>query len=970
MNLITNKTTAATARLPATKAQQRLLKIYQFGERFRTIHNIGGLFRISGDVDPDILRAAIQEVMKSHAVLRGIFSIGDDGIYFDISDATAYVAPFALHAIASDETDLLAATFKEILKLPFDIYREPPWKMHYLRTATGKSAVVLAMHHLISDYQSVAIIIKETIYFYEKLSGRSPSLYEAAYTSDEDALLHYARQEDVACKRYLKDVRDRISGVNPLRLFEKDADLFKKSFDLDYYIFSIDDRLTKDISQLGREFGISVSSIYLTAFSLLLQESSGQDEMLVGFPVDGRSDSKNIRAVGFLSAPSVLKIDIDHHDTIVNVCQQNMREIRHAFRTRFVPLADAFQSENGEHSAGVQALFSFVNLPYEDDGTNTISIERIIAGIARSDLDIWLTILNKNSQLHGVIELSLDLADRHRLEQLADRYVSLLRAIVANPIANVGSIVSKYRFRSKDTIDIAASFTGDPIASAAAFWCEKTGLQVSVNVRPYQMVVQSLLEEQGGEGASRGFFCLLRLTDFFRNRVDQPSEAEYDDLIADLCNAFSSSLARRRVVHTAIVCPTAEQDKQAKLAEERLVRALTAVSGLKCINLSEFFYAGQFSPSSERLAHIPYHDDFYEYLAIEIAREAYLANIPKTKVVVLDCDNTLWRGVIGEEGVDGVSLDAGHLALQCKVVQLHDAGVLVALCSKNDHEVIEAFFHQRSDTLLKWHHIAATRISWDSKVEGIVSLAQELNLGLDSFLFIDDNPLEIIDVQHRLPEVLCIRIPDDPAALEPFITNLWPLAIKPSSSEDARRTSMYQTEAKRKALAEQALSYSDFVASLNVKVDIRPLSTDNLARACQISLRTNQFNLLSTRYTESDLLAIADFPDYVARIITCEDKFGSYGDIGLMVARCCDKDMQVASFALSCRAMGRGVEIEMVRELGRIGLSYRLETLSLTAMKTARNTPAINFVRSLGGSSESEFTDDMTRIVLPMLAAS
>ena len=249
---------------------------------------------------------------------------------------------------------------------------------------------------------------------------------------------------------------------------------------------------------------------------------------------------------------------------------------------------------------------------------------------------------------------------------------------------------------------------------------------------------------------------------------------------------------------------------------------------------------------------------------------------------MLDCDNTLWKGVVGEDGTAGIAIPPAWRALQQFMVELSGRGFLLCLSSKNDEADVLDVLDHRPDMVLKRKHLVAWRINWQPKSENIRSLAHELNLGLESFIFIDDNPLECAEVRAACPEVLTLRLPIE-GELTPFLEHVWAFDRFQLTAEDQERTAMYQQEVERGRFLKQALTIEDFLTGLDLKIKISEPARSQLARVAQLTQRTNQFNFTTIRRTDSEVERLAE-SGLECWIVEVSDRFGDYGLVGVMIA--------------------------------------------------------------------------------------
>jgi FkbH-like protein len=265
--------------------------------------------------------------------------------------------------------------------------------------------------------------------------------------------------------------------------------------------------------------------------------------------------------------------------------------------------------------------------------------------------------------------------------------------------------------------------------------------------------------------------------------------------------------------------------------------------------------------------------------------------------------------------------------------------------SKNVEADVLEVFSKRPDMRLKPHHVVAHRINWLPKAANIRSLAEELNLGLDSFVFLDDNPIECAQMQSELPQVVTIQVPPGPE-IPRLLRHIWNFDKLATTTEDANRTRMYRENSARRAMESSAASIEQFIAALDLKVDIAEPLDDEWPRVEQLTQRTNQFNFTTRRRTASELKSLVADGAHVLRV-RVSDRFGDYGLVGAMVARPSGREIVVDTLLLSCRVLGRGVEHAMVRMLGERALRLDLEAVLLPFIATSRNVPARAFADSI-----------------------
>ena len=516
------------------------------------------------------------------------------------------------------------------------------------------------------------------------------------------------------------------------------------------------------------------------------------------------------------------------------------------------------------------------------------------------------------------------------------------------------------------TIRVAASFTTDALIPAFRFWVKELTLEAGVDVAPYGQLMQSLLDPSSllngrGRGAN---VLLLRVLDWLRELpadhvADMERVREYLHQTAQDFEAAVRAHRSQAGTETLLVfCPSYGAASSAesilvRQTEEALAASLAAVPGLQIITAAAFHAHYDVDEDAvhdelrDHIAHIPYRDEYLHVLAAIAMRHVYKRLAPVRKVVVVDCDNTLWKGVVGEVGPEGLEFDAGNRALHALLGRLTESGVLVCLASKNEEPDVWRVFETRPDCGLRREQIVAAMINWQPKSQNLRALAARLNLGLDSFVFLDDNPVECAEVRANCPEVLTIQWPHEPERGERLVRHIWELDGGKATKEDARRTAMYKEEIERQQARSQTLTFEDFIASLKLEVDFAPLSAEDLRRSAQLTLRTNQFNFTTIRRDEADVQALADGGRHEIRTVRVKDRFGDYGLVGLVIAERGTEEWNLDTFLLSCRVLGRGVEHQIVADLGRMAAETGAKRVKLRVETTKRNTPARSFLESI-----------------------
>lgn len=329
------------------------------------------------------------------------------------------------------------------------------------------------------------------------------------------------------------------------------------------------------------------------------------------------------------------------------------------------------------------------------------------------------------------------------------------------------------------------------------------------------------------------------------------------------------------------------------------------------------------------------------------------------KLIVLDLDNTLWGGVAAEIGWENVQL-GGHDPIGEAFVEFQDAlkslqnrGILLALASKNREEVAMTAIAQHPEMHLHPNDFVAWRINWNDKAQSVAEIAAELNLGLQSVVFIDDNPAERARVREALPEVFVPEWPDDRMLYASTLLSLACFDAPAISQEDLARTQMYAAERERQRLHASVGSVADWLRTLDIRVHAERLTEVNLARTAQLLNKTNQMNLSTRRLTETELWAWTQQPGRVLWAFRISDRFGDAGLTGIASLAIENRQAEIIDFVLSCRVFGRQIEDAMVYILAEHARSLSLNQLAAAYLPTSKNQPCLEFWRQRSGFAET-----------------
>ena len=333
---------------------------------------------------------------------------------------------------------------------------------------------------------------------------------------------------------------------------------------------------------------------------------------------------------------------------------------------------------------------------------------------------------------------------------------------------------------------------------------------------------------------------------------------------------------------------------------------------------------------------------------------------PRKKCLVLDLDNTLWGGVLGEDGAAGIKMSGDYPGnafayFQESLLDLAHNGVIITVCSKNNEEDVKELWDKNPFMKIGPKDIAAYRINWNNKADNIREIAKELNIGLDAMVFIDDNPTERELVRQELPMVAVPEFPNRPYKLMEFYRSIVAdyFQTYTLTNEDRNKTAQYKANALRATELSRFTNLTDFIKSLNIQIDLHKANEFTVTRIAQMTQKTNQFNLTTHRYSEADINAFMAHKDTVY-CISVSDKFGDNGITGAIIITYSGKTAEIDTFLLSCRILGKNIETVFIKTVLNLLLKKGVKEVKATYIPTQKNSQVANFYDSIGFTLTSE----------------
>ncbi|HEX4492952.1 MAG TPA: HAD-IIIC family phosphatase [Acidimicrobiia bacterium] len=549
---------------------------------------------------------------------------------------------------------------------------------------------------------------------------------------------------------------------------------------------------------------------------------------------------------------------------------------------------------------------------------------------------------------------------------------------------------------------VLASFTFDLLVPYLLVECARRGLDAAVETGPFNQLEQLVLDRESALWTAAPDVVIVapRLEDLapeldaqFLSTATDAAIDGYVSRIVGLVRALRTDSAARVVLWNqappqrlvaGLADVALEHGQQYAVAEldRRLARACTSIPGVIMLDVarlaSELGTRQWYDAKLQALARVPLTAAAQIAVAARTARTLRAMRRAPAKCLVLDLDNTLWGGVLGEDGLAGIALGEDYPGSVYKTFQrvlrgYRDRGVLLAIASKNNATDVDELFASHRDMVLTRDDFAAMQIHWNDKASSLRTIAAELEIGIDSLVFFDDSPVERAWVRDQLPEVTVVDVPGDPVGYVAALDDCGAFDHLVVTAEDRQRAEQYIQQRERVALEHSTGSVEEFLHALQMTATIGRLDTATLPRAAQLLAKTNQFNVTTRRHDEAALQAMLARDGAIALWMRVADRYGDNGLVALAIALPSPaSDAYVLdSFLMSCRVLGRSVENALLWSVARRARSHATALLG-EWIPTKKNKPAAGFFASTGFVPDGERPNcwrlDLTQLAPPALA--
>ncbi len=936
--------------------------------------NISNAVKITGDLNINALENAINELVIRHEALRTTFRSTDGNPVQEVK-AEIKAELCKTHLENTYGETRLKDLLKEEARRVFNLETGPLFRFHLFILGEEEYVLTMVIHHVISDGWSNTVLVGELFTLYKAgIQGVVHGLPMPSVQFADYAYWERNRLQGELLETLLSYWEKQLANTSTLVLPLDRERSTVRAFEGGYEPVVISPELTKKINSVCKNKSVTQFILILAAFKALLYRYSEQQDICIGTVVANRNRKELERAVGFFMNTLALRTQIEGDSTVAEILERVKKTTYDAFVYQELPFDKMVEELKPLREDGVNPFFQVMfilqntqKVDFELPGVKMQPLD-IESGMAPFDLRLQLT--ETQEGLKGGFDYNLSIFDSSTIRNMVRHLISTLECIVENQEQKINqlSIFTHEDIKNlhKLKIAVAATFTAEPVEAYINWWCKQFGIKNEVVFAPYNQVFQQLLDETSLITVNDGInIMLIRFEDWLRNNMSDDAEQikKLEENYSNLLTIFKSKA--KRIPYFVAVFPVCRYSNISQRVSNYIedmnnrwklvLEDMENVYVMDCRNLDEQFVIDTvFDSLKDTEAHMPFSDMYFRALGTFAARKICTFRKQNFKVIVLDCDNTLWKGICGEEGAQGVIVSEPFKSLQEFMLERYREGMLLALCSKNNEADVWEVFDSNKGMLLKKEHFVSWRINWQSKSDNIREIAHELNLGIDSFIFIDDSPMECSEVMMKLPEVLTLKLPEAGVQIPEYLQHVWAFDRFKVTSEDAKRTQMYIAEKERKQMEASVPSLDGFIQGLELKMSMNPIEDSQYMRAAQLTHRTNQFNLSTIRRTEEELRLLTSLSDYKCHVIEVSDRFGDYGLVGVIISKENGHKLLIDTFLLSCRVLGRRIEDAILVGLKKLCNKTGAKVLEADFRPTEKNMPFKSFLEKSGWKSIEE----------------
>ncbi|MDB4867727.1 MAG: subfamily HAD-superfamily phosphatase, partial [Cohnella sp.] len=957
---------------PAASAQKRLLMLAALDPN-NVNYNISMSITIAGPLDRTRFQYALDQLIRRHASLRTEFAWNSGQPVQQIQTDM----PF--HVIDLEATD---DTLNEVIDRfvqPFSVYQAPLFRCGLVTVSEHRHVWLLDMHHAVSDGLSMRVLLEDFSSYYQ---GRSLPPLRIQY--GDYAVWQQNRLNSPDMQQQRAYWQEMLQGGVPLLHMPCDNPRpQRRQFAGNRVQFSIPSDLVNEARRFAGQQGATLQMVLSGAYAVLLNQYTDDTDFMVGTLVAGRSQTELEDLAGVFINFLPIRWHIRPDQTLESFFQYARDLLLKAYDHQDYPFDEMVQMAQTQDASRNPLYDTMLVFHSERESLDIVAGELTLEGreIDRgsSTLDFKLDIYARaDGELVCYLEYDTALFKQDTMVQFGEAYIRVLIEALAKPTQPLRSLkaltseqmnwIEASRTREAKAgsgtqalpVVVSATFTADFIQDTLCWWGKQWGEELQLRFAPYNQVFQELLNPESVSSANTGVNLILaRFEDWMRD-LGAEEIADGGKMTAYLRGRYEEWLdvllrKEKNIPYFVGVFPVSPAlfNDGVRACLEDLYQEykshLKTQPNLYVIDFSVlpslYGISDVFDPVRDKEGHAPYTEVFYRAMGTSVARNLMAYRRQHFKVIAVDADHTLWSGVCGEDGPLGVTVDGPYALLQSWLKQKTEEGFLLALCSKNDIADVNAVFETNPGMILRPEHFVIRRVNWRKKSENLKEMAAALNVGLDSFIFMDDNPVECSEMMAHCPQVLTLQLPAQPDLIPWFLNHLWATDRLYATAEDSLRNEMYRREQQRQDEANSAASLEAFFQGLKLKLRFAPMTEEEVGRFAQMTQRTNQFNLSAKRRTEQDIRSIAA-AGYSCFVVEVRDRLGDYGLVGAVIARTDGDTLDIDSFLLSCRVLGRQIEDAVITALGRYARQRGIQSMAARYYPTDKNQPMRNFLES------------------------
>jgi amino acid adenylation domain-containing protein/FkbH-like protein len=929
--------------------------------------NIPLVCRLRGAIARDALEQALRALVRDHAALRTRFEIERGALRVRIVETETEALSLEYHdlAVGASTGDLRACEeiVRQVVRRPFDAAQAPLLGASLVALAPGESVFSLVVSHLVADAMSLRLLCEDLSRNYAAALQGAP--LTPAPQADGLQYADYAAwlRRRIAAGAFDARLRywtDKLGGRLPVLRIAGDyprprhrgvEGAVKGAVEGAAEPVALSAELTRQILAFSKEHDTTPYVVLLCVFLLELFRYSSEPDLLVGTPMAGRDRQPFARIVGPMANIIVLRNQVAPDDRFLDLLAQAKQTWRDAL-SNDVPFELLLQKLKPErssmHSLFFQAMLDVQMGSGEERPLRLgdVAAEPVHFDTGAANFDLHLSLAERDGVLEGALVYRTSLFHAEGARAIARDFVALATRAIEQPDDTIRQLLAPQGCVKRPVV-IAANFLADPLAEALDTWLERLHIHATITLVPMDGLVAALLDEDGpmarnadginivlidpsplaGDGAARAL-----LIDALRARVRPHADW--------WCAVLEGSRAEDR----------GSRDAEAAAMVDGTIDALAPLTG---VTVKDFRgVAGLYGIDAIRedaagADGLRYGETYFQAVGTHLARHLWRRLARVHKAIVVDCDYTLWDGACSEMAVEELRVDAERLRFQRVLLDQVQAGVLLCLCSRNDEADVLRVLDQHPDMLIRAESVAAMRVNHLPKSQNLASVAAELNLSPDDFIFIDDDPRECAEVGHAQSQVLWLQFPRETAALAHWIDHLWVLDGVERSVESRTRAQFYARNEQRTSFAARCGTLRAILSESRFAWQVREASAEDIERVAELTRRTNQFNLDKHPLTHAQLTDWRDRPGARIWIVSASDSFGEYGTVGAALTRTDGATRRIEQFVLSCRAMHRGVEYALLRGVAEWAADQGDAALYLAFRPNPKNRPASLFVDDL-----------------------